>query len=323
MTEETQALCGVAGPLLDDSGIRRYGDALRYRFLGRRAVGSPYDEPVVSSQDLPLRDGRTLRVHDSADGAAAAFTVVWHHGSPQTGAPLEPLLSAAAKGGIRLLSYGRPSYGGSTPRTGRNVASAASDVAEIADAFGIERFAVMGASGGGPHALACGALLPARVTGVACLAGLAPFDADGIDWFDGMASDGASLRASVLGRDARKRFQETEEFDPESFTERDYAALDGAWTSLGADVALASAAGTDGLIDDDLAYVAPWGFAVTDITAPVLLIQGGRDRVVPPAHADWLLRRCQRSELWLRPDDGHISVLDACPLAMDWLRAHS
>ena len=285
--------------------------------------GSFYDVQVVSFKDLRLQDGRALRVHDSAEGSAPeAFTVLWHHGSPQTGALLEPLLSSAAERGIRLLSYGRPSYGGSSPRPGRNVASAASDVEQIADAFGIARFAVMGASGGGPHALACAALLPALVTGVACLAGLAPFDADGIDWFGGMASDGAALRAAVVGRQARELYEATEEFDPESFTERDYAALAGAWSSLGADVGLASAAGADGLIDDDLAFVAPWGFNVTEITAPVLLVQGGQDRVVPPAHADWLLHHCRRSELWFRPGDGHLSILDACPLAMDWLRAH-
>jgi pimeloyl-ACP methyl ester carboxylesterase len=278
---------------------------------------------VVTSQDLRLQDGRVLRVHDSAGGRAAdAFTLLWHHGSPQTGAPLEPLLAAAAERGIRLLSYGRPSYGGSSPRPGRDVASAASDVAQLADALGIARFAVMGASGGGPHALACAALLPARVSGVACLGSPAPFDADGIDWFGGMASDGA-LRAAVAGRPARERHEETAEFDPESFTERDHAALAGAWSSLSADVALASAAGADGLIDDDLAFVAPWGFDVADITAPVLVVHGGQDRVIPPAHGDWLLRRCRHAELWFRPDDGHISILDACPVAMDWLRAHA
>jgi pimeloyl-ACP methyl ester carboxylesterase len=188
--------------------------------------------------------------------------------------------------------------------------------------LGVARFAVMGASGGGPHALACAALLTDRVTGVVSIAGLAPIDADGIDWFGGMADDGA-LRASVLGRAARKHFEETAEFDPASFTERDYATLAGAWSSLDADVGVASAAGADGLIDDDLAFVAPWGFDVADITAPVLIVHGGQDRVVPPAHGDWLLRRCRNAELWFRPNDGHISILDACPVAMDWLRAHA
>lgn len=138
-----------------------------------------------------------------------------------------------------------------------------------------------------------------------------------------MAADGASLRAAVEGRHARELHEETEEFDPETFVERDYAALAGAWSSLGRDAGLASAAGAGGLIDDDLAFVAPWGFDLADITAPVLLVQGGRDRVVPPAHADWLLRQCRDSELWFRPGDGHISILDAGPVAMDWLHAHA
>jgi pimeloyl-ACP methyl ester carboxylesterase len=130
----------------------------------------------TSSREVRTGDGRVLVVHDSGGAASDDRpTIVWHHGSPQTGALLDPLLDAAAARGIRLVSYGRPSYGGSSPRPGRDVASAASDVARIADALGVERFATMGASGGGPHALACGALLGDRVTGVVCLAGIAPY----------------------------------------------------------------------------------------------------------------------------------------------------
>ena len=279
---------------------------------------------MVAFRDIPLRDGRNLRAHDSAQSNTAdAFTIVWFHGSPQTGALLDPLLTAAAARGIRMLSYGRPSYGGSSPLPGRTVADAAADVEQLADAFGLSRFCVMGASGGGPHALACAALLPERVSAVACLASLAPFGAAGIDWYAGMASDGASLRAAELGRDARVRYEETSEFDPESFVDTDYAALEDAWSSLGADVARASQGGSDGLVDDDLAYVVPWGFDVGDIDVPVLLAQGGRDHVVPPSHAEWLLRHCRKSELWLRPNDGHIAVLNASALAMDWLREHA
>jgi pimeloyl-ACP methyl ester carboxylesterase len=275
---------------------------------------------MVYERDLRLEDGRTLHAYDSGADAADACTVVWHHGSPQTGAPLDPLLSAAARRGIRLLSYGRPSYGGSSPSPGRDVASAAADVGRLADAFGVSRFAVMGASGGGPHALACAALLGDRVTGAVCLASLAPFTED-FDWFAGMASDGG-LRAAAAGREARARYAASDEFDESSFTPADWAALSGDWASLGADAGRAGAAGPDGLIDDDVAFVGPWGFDVTRIDAPVLLVHGGQDRIVPPAHAHWLMRHCQTPELWLRPADGHVSILDACPLAMDWLMEH-
>jgi pimeloyl-ACP methyl ester carboxylesterase len=131
------------------------------------------------------------------------------------------------------------------------------------------------------------------------------------------------LRAAAEGREARARYAESDEFDEGNFTPADWAALSGAWASLGADAGRAGTAGPDGLIDDDVAFAAPWGFDVTRIEAPVLLVQGGQDRVVPPAHADWLLRHCRRPELWLRPHDGHVSILDACALAMDWLLAHA
>jgi len=275
---------------------------------------------MVSTRDVHLTDGRLVRVHDTGDETASdAPTVLWHHGSPQTGALLEPLVTAAAARGIRLLSYARPSYGGSSPHRGRNVASAAGDVAQILDALGIERLAVMGASGGGPHALACAALLPGRVTAAVCLASPAPFTTS-FDWFAGMVSDGG-LRAAAAGQEARERYAATDEFDENSFTPADWAALAGAWAALGADAGRAGAAGPEGLIDDDLAFVAPWGFDVAQIEVPVLLVQGGQDRIIPPSHADWLMRTCPTSELWLRPRDGHVSVLNASPVAMDWLRA--
>jgi pimeloyl-ACP methyl ester carboxylesterase len=274
----------------------------------------------TSSREVTTGDGRVLVVHDSGVAPSGArLTIVWHHGSPQTGALLDPLLEAAAARGVRLVSYGRPSYGGSSPRPGRDVVSAADDVARIVDALAVERFATMGASGGGPHALACSALLGDRVTGVVSLAGLAPYTEE-FDWFAGMAAPGG-LRAALGGRGARARFAETDEFDEASFTVADWDALRGAWASLGADAGRAGAAGPDGLIDDDVAFAAPWGFALEQVAAPVLLVHGGQDRVVPPSHSEWLLRRCPRAELWLRPRDGHVSVLAGCAVAMDWLLA--
>jgi pimeloyl-ACP methyl ester carboxylesterase len=274
---------------------------------------------MTTDLDLRLPDGRMLSVHETGPREPTAFALFWHHGSPQTGALLEPLVVAAQARNIRLVSYGRPSYGGSSPRPGRNVASAAGDVAAIADALGIGRFAVMGASGGGPHALACAALLTDRVFGTVTLAGVAPFT-DEFDWFAGMATPGA-LQAARQGREARARFAEADEFDPNIFTQADWATLRGEWSSLGADAGKAGAAGPDGLIDDDTAFATDWGFDLGRIATPVLVVQGGEDRVVPPSHADWLLRAIPAAELWLRPRDGHVSVLRAVQVAMDWLAA--
>jgi pimeloyl-ACP methyl ester carboxylesterase len=273
---------------------------------------------MTTDLDLRLADGRTLSVHETGRDPNA-FALFWHHGSPQTGALLPPLVAAAEARDIRLVSYGRPSYGGSTPQPGRTVAAAAGDVAAIADALGIVRFAVMGASGGGPHALACAALLPDRVFGAVTLAGIAPYT-DTFDWFGGMAAPGG-LQAARQGREARARYAENDEFDPNSFTAADWAALDGDWQSLGADSVQAGSAGPDGLIDDDVAFATDWGFDLGRIAAPVLLVQGGEDRVVPPSHADYQLRSIPTAELWLRPRDGHVSVLAAVPVAMDWLAA--
>jgi pimeloyl-ACP methyl ester carboxylesterase len=265
--------------------------------------------------DVPAAGGGTLRAYDT--GAGAAGTLLWHPGSPHTGAPLAPLAAAAAERGLRLVTYARPSYGASTPRPGRRIADGAADAARVADAFGVRRFAVLGYSGGGPHALACAALLPDRVTVVATLACLAPFSGTD-DWFATMASDRA-LRAAVAGRDARARVAETEAFDPDTFSPSDWAALAGEWGPLGEDAQAAERVGPDGLVDDDVAVVRPWGFDVGAITAPALLVHGDEDRVVPYTHSARLHRDIPGSTLWPRRGAGHVSVLRACPEALDWL----
>jgi pimeloyl-ACP methyl ester carboxylesterase len=153
------------------------------------------------------------------------------------------------------------------------------------------------------------------------MAGLAPFDADGVDWFAGMAVSGvASLRAAAQGRAAKERYEASGVvYDPE-FTPADFAALSGAWSWLDTVVEPAVKAGPGGLIDDDLAYVAPWEFDPSQVIAPVLLLHGRLDRIVPSSHSEWVARRCPSAELWLRPDDGHISVLNSSAAALEWLR---
>ena len=279
---------------------------------------------MVTEIDLELGDGRTMHVYDTGEDGTGRLAVFWHHGTPNIGAPPEPLFAAAEGLGIRWVSYDRPGYGGSTPYPDRNVASAAAYVSSIADVLGINRFALMGHSGGAPHALACGALLPERVLGVVSVAGLAPYGAEGLDWFAGMSDSGvASLRAAAEGRAAKERYESEAEYDPEMFTAADHAALSGTWSWVLDVVGPAVEGGPGGLIDDDLAYVGPWGFDPAQVIAPVLFVHGGRDRVVPSSHSEWLARRCSSADLWLRPEDGHISILNRGAAAMGWLREHA
>lgn len=276
---------------------------------------------AVREFDLDLADGRTLHAYDTGpDGGEGRLPVFWHHGTPNIGAPPEPLFPVTDRLGIRWVSYDRPAYGGSSPRPGRDVASAASDVAALVDALGIDRFAVMGHSGGGPHALASGALLPERVLAVVSIAGLAPFEAEGLDWFAGMAPSGvAALRAAAEGRAAKERYEASASDEP-GFTPADHAALAGEWSWFGKVVGPALRDGPGGLIDDDLAYMSPWGFDPGQTVAPVLLVHGGQDRVAPSSHSEWLARRCPSAELRLLPDEGHISVLNGAEAALEWLR---
>ncbi len=275
--------------------------------------------------DVHLDDGRTLHAYDTESSTTAdRLAVFWHHGTPNLGIPPEPLMPAADRLGIRWVSYDRPGYGGSTPHEGRDVASAANDAARVADALGIDRFAVLGHSGGGPHALACGAALPDRVLGVVSVAGPAPIDSPGLDWFADMIPSGvASLRAATEGRAAKERYETSgADYDP-GFSAADREALAGPWAWFDEVVGPAVAAGPGGLIDDDLALVAPWGFDPATMTAPVLLLHGGRDRIVPAAHGRWLASQCRTADLWFSADDGHISILNSAPAAMKWLREHA
>lgn len=280
---------------------------------------------MIAQTDLELADGRTLHAYDTgADGGARDLAVVWLHGTPSIGPPPEPLLSAAARLGIRWLSYDRPGYGGSTRRPGRDMASAAGDIAAIADSLGIDRFAVMGYSGGGPYALACGALLPDRVAAVVIAAGLAPLDADGLDWFAGMGPiNQAEMRAAVGGCEALEYFLSTVGFDPDSFTRADRAALAGSWSWLTVVSGRGMATDEGGRADDNLACAATWGCDPAQVAAPVLILHGDQDKMVPSSHGEWLARRCPSAELWLHAGDGHVSVLNHAEAALDWLAGHA
>ena len=138
----------------------------------------------MSELDVTLRDGRTLHVYDEGDPAGAA--VVVHHGTPSSGRLYPSFVDDARARGLRLIGYDRPGYGGSSAQLGRSVGDAAADVAELLDGLDVDRFATWGHSGGGPHALACAALLPERCVAAATLASPGPYGAEGLDFLEGM-----------------------------------------------------------------------------------------------------------------------------------------
>jgi pimeloyl-ACP methyl ester carboxylesterase len=159
---------------------------------------------------------------------------------------------------------------------------------------------------------------------VVCAASLAPFGVEGLDWFAGMVASGeAELRAAIAGRATLEDFLASSEFDTEMFTPADHAVLGGAWAWLGVVAMKGLEGGVGGMVDDDLAFVSPWGFHPAQVRAPTLILQGGQDRIVPNSHGQWLAQHCPSAELWLRPDDGHISVLNSGPEALGWLRVRS
>jgi pimeloyl-ACP methyl ester carboxylesterase len=273
---------------------------------------------MVSEINVRVAENRVLHAYTHGAGGTA---VMWFHGTPNIGTPPAPLFADADRLGVRFAGYDRPGYGGSTARPDRSVASAAADVAAVADALGLERFAVFGHSGGGPHALAAAALLGDRVTAAVSISGLAPFSADGLDWFAGIGPAGqASLRAAVAGRAAKEAHAAAPNDAMPDFSEADWAALEGDWGWFGSVVEPALKAGPAPLIDDDLAYVRDWGFDPATITAPVLLVHGGDDRMVPAAHSEWLGRRIPGAETLIVPGEGHISVLPPTAVrSLEWI----
>jgi pimeloyl-ACP methyl ester carboxylesterase len=266
-------------------------------------------------------DGRTLAVADAGNESGPA--VVVNHGTPGSRLLWRELIEDAEARGMRLIGYDRPGYGGSDPQPGRTAADAAGDVGAIADALGIEQLAVEGGSGGGPHALACAALLPDRVVAVASLAGVAPYPAEGLDWLDGMGQDNLDeFAATLAGREALERYlgkkvSEMLTAEPKAIAEAllsllsppDRAVLTGELaeyfheaTRVGVEEQL------DGWIDDDFVFVNPWGYRLEDIRVPVQLWHGAHDRFVPIAHGRWLAERIPGVDAHLTDEDGHLTI---------------
>jgi pimeloyl-ACP methyl ester carboxylesterase len=240
--------------------------------------------------------------------------------------------------GIRFLGYDRPGYGGSDAQPGRTVADAAADVAAIADALGIERLAVWGLSGGGPHALACAALLPERVGAAGTLASVAPYGPGDLAWFDGMGEDNVKeFKAALAGRETLAPMlaawaAEIAALPPEALVDvfrslvspADGAVLTGDYAEyVHAAIGAGLAPGIEGWLEDDLAFTRDWGFDLAEIGIPVQLWQGGEDRFVPFAHGRWLAQRIPGVDARLSDEDGHFTLqLRRVPELHAWLQQH-
>ena len=278
-------------------------------------------------------DGRTLAIEEWGD--PDGFPVFSLHGSPGSRFSRHYDESKYSRAGARVITYDRPGYGGSDRDPGRRVVSCVGDVAAIADALGIERFAVTGGSGGGPHALAVAARLPDRVTRAACAVSPAPYDIPDFDWTDGMdpenvrltevALKGGPAHVTELERLAEAMLERVAA-DPGRVLE-DWAIPESDRAELARpergevirqDVGEAFRNGVWGLVDDDLAFFSPWGFDVSEIRVPTRVIYGDSDVLVPRRHGEWLAENVPGAEVVVE-EDGHIGSPELLAERIRWL----
>src|SRR5919108_3787323 len=262
-------------------------------------------------------DGRVLAYAERGDRDGLA--VVLHHGTPGSRHDRHP--DETVYDGFRIVTADRPGYGGSDRRPGRRVASAAEDTVALVDALGIDSFAVVGVSGGGPHALACAALLEERVTRAAIVVGAAPSDDPDFDFLAGMAEINVrEFGAALEGRDAVERelapYVEATRADPDAVIDELAAQLPDydrevferppVRVVFRESLLEAVRQGTAGWVDDDLAFAAGWGFRLQDVRTPVHLWQGELDVLVPRSHGEYLARNIREAAFELVPGAGHM-----------------
>jgi pimeloyl-ACP methyl ester carboxylesterase len=275
----------------------------------------------MSEHRVDTPDGRVLQVLER--GASAGVPVLVHNGTPNSRLMFDRDVARAERQGIRLISYDRPGYGGSSRQPGHTVADCAEDVRTIARALGIERFGVWGISGGGPHAIACAALLPDLVPAVGVLASMAPWGAEGLDYFEGMGEMNVKdFRLLLDDREAARVKVEQDRLDTMALTPADLlnymssllspvdaAAVTGEFAEYLVESGRAGLEpGADGWWDEDLAFISPWGFELSSIRTPVLLRHGRQDRFVPFSHGEWLAAHIPGVDARLTDDDGHATL---------------
>jgi pimeloyl-ACP methyl ester carboxylesterase len=284
--------------------------------------------------ELTIRtpDGRTLAV--ATGGDPAGRPVLIHMGTPNSRWLYPPHERDAAQRGLRLICYDRPGYGGSSPHPGRTVADCASDVRAICAALGIGRLAMWGISGGGPHVLACAALLPDLVTAAASLASLAPYDAEGLDYFAGMGQENVDDIKLFLADEAAAHDKMETEREGMLAASGDNVAKEMATLLTPTDAAaltgelaeFLTASMQDGLSQsgegwwEDNCTILPWGFELSDISVPVLVMHGREDMFVPFGHGEWLAGRIPGAEARLLDHDGHLTLMqNRIPEVHAWL----
>jgi pimeloyl-ACP methyl ester carboxylesterase len=280
---------------------------------------------------LATPDGRRLAYVERGDDDGAP--VVLHHGTPGSRLGTHP--DPTVYDGVRLVAFDRPGYGLSDPSPGRAVADVAADVRALADHLGLERFAVFGISGGGPHALACAALLPERVSRAGVMVGAAPSDDPAFDFTAGMADVNVKeFGAAREGEDALgpllAPWVEQSARDPDGVLDalavelpeydREVVSRPEVRAELRKSIVESVRQGGRGWIDDDLAFAAPWGFVLADVRPEVRLWQGELDVLVPRSHGDYLAERLPNATFELVPGAGHM-LLDHWRETLAWLVA--
>ena len=288
------------------------------------------------SYQLKTPDGRQLATKSYGDPDGKPIFLL--HGTPGSRLGPRPRGAVLHRLGIQLITFDRPGYGKSDRQEGRRVADAATDVLTIADAYGLDKFAVVGRSGGGPHALACAALLPDRLTKVAVLVGIAPRGAEGLDWYDGMTQSNVSEHtAAANGYEGLAAMTEAAaaevRADPASLLaslqpempdpDRRVVADPGIRAMLLQTYAEALRTSADGWIDDVLAFYLPWGFDPATVNVPVLLWHGAIDNLSPVSHAMWLAQRIASATVVVQAGAAHFSALDVLPDILHWLSSET
>ncbi len=264
-------------------------------------------------QRVSLPGGRTLAF--ASYGAAAGVPVVYCHGGLSSHSDIAFADERARRLDVRLLAVDRPGIGDSSRVAGRSVADWAGDVGELTRQIGVDRFAVLGWSAGGPFALACAAGLPDRVKSTATVGGMAPLDAAHPARELGLATDRllfplarrAPLAARVLlsaSKGMPNRALQRQLLRALSPADRDVvAAMTPAEVTR--DLRAAMRHGSRGVVDDYAVVGGDWHFRPEDVPGPVTVFQGEQDVLVPLAHAQAMAARLPAGRLEVVAGAGH------------------